>query len=210
MNRSLILIYMMIICLSIIPTVYADVIEPGQKEVRTYYQITNIDSYLDYVFLSCGYPFYTNYMVLSSGEFSLYKFSIVSIYAVEKSNFDENELKKLNDTQIQEYFTNNIEVIHSNLEINGSYGFVNEMNPLREVVIELEITSLNQTHLEIKKKRIIYIYEDGARITANYRDQNVTPPPNYIPSGMDMIWYFLVPLIALTAMVLILIHRRSD
>jgi len=47
------------------------------------------------------------------------------------------------------------------MELEGSYGTVNVANPLSEVLIELEITSLNQTHMEIKKKRILYTYEGG-------------------------------------------------
>lgn len=47
----------MLICLSVVPTVYADVIDPDEKEVQTSYQIINLDSYPDYVFLLYGYPF---------------------------------------------------------------------------------------------------------------------------------------------------------
>lgn len=46
----------MLICLSVLPTIYADVIDPDEKEIQTSYQIINLDSYPDYVFLLYGYP----------------------------------------------------------------------------------------------------------------------------------------------------------
>lgn len=62
---------------------------------------------------------------------------------------------------MQDYFASSTKVIRSDMELEGSYGTVNVANPLSEVLIELEITSLNQTHMEIKKKRILYTYEGG-------------------------------------------------
>lgn len=75
------------------------------------------------------------------------------------------------------------------MELEGSYGTVNGANPLSEVLIELEITSLNRTHMEIKKKRILYTYEGGGVKSADYQDQNTTPQPDIIPVRC---WYDLV------------------
>jgi len=208
MKGSLLPVCLMLICLSVVP-VYVDVIDPDEKEVQTSYQIINLDSYPDYVFLLYGYPFYHDIVVLNSSQFSFYKFSTLSVYAVEKSNFNEDELRQLNETQLQDYFANSTKVIRSDLELEGSYGTVNVANPLSEVLIELEITSLNHTHLEIKKKRIIYTYEGGGVKSADYQDQNTTPQPGPVPSGTDMIWYFGLPLIALAAILIVLLRRRS-
>lgn len=210
MKRSLLPVCLMLICLSVVPTVYADVIDPDEKEVQTSYQIINLDSYPDYVLLLYGYPFYYDIMVLNSSQFSFYKFSTLSVYAVEKSNFNEDKLRQLNETQLQDYFASSTNVIRSDMELEGSYGTVNGANPLSEVLIELEITSLNRTHMEIKKKRILYTYEGGDVKSADYQDQNTTPQPDIIPSGVDMIWYFALPLIALTGIVLVLLYRRLN
>lgn len=48
------------------------------------------------MFLLYGYPpFYYDIMVLNSSHFSFYKFCTFSVYAVEKSNFNEDELRQL-------------------------------------------------------------------------------------------------------------------
>jgi hypothetical protein len=48
---------------------FADVIEPGMKEVKFYYNILNIDKYQDYVFLIQGIPS-SSYEIINSSEFS--------------------------------------------------------------------------------------------------------------------------------------------
>ncbi len=101
------------------PTVYADVIDPDEKEVQTSYQIINLDSYPDYVFLLYGYPFYYDIMVLNSSQFSFYKFSTLSVYAVEKSNFNEDKLRQLNETQLQDYFASSTNVIRQIWNLRG-------------------------------------------------------------------------------------------
>ncbi len=207
MKRGLAIICLLLFCLSTFQTIYADVIDPGEKELPTInYHIINKDSYPDYVFLLHGVPS-PPYMVLVSGEFSFYKLSTASIYAVENSKFNRGELEGFNYTQIDDYFANNPNVIHSNLDLNGSFRAADQAGLIRDVIIELEITKLNQTSMEIKKNRIIYVFQDGTNKTAEYQDQNITPQPDNIP--VNMIWYLAIPLVAAIAIILVILYRRS-
>jgi|GEM_PF-5370296 len=53
MKNKLIISLVAILIISALPSVvFADVIEPGRKEVKFYYNISNIDNYPDYVFNS--------------------------------------------------------------------------------------------------------------------------------------------------------------
>lgn len=205
MKRIIVLVFLLLSFITS-PGVYADVIDPDQKPVELYYQIININNYPDYVFLIHGNPS-PSYQILNSTEFSIYKFSRASVYAISKKDFNPAELENMNHSELDYYFTNNRQVIPSHLEINGSYGTVNQLNPLEKVVIELEITSLNQTHLEIKKTQAKYIYRDGTVKKADFQDQNTIPPePSFI--GSDHTWYFVVASAAFIIILLILMKRR--
>ena len=209
MKRSLILISLALLWIITASAVHADVIDPGEKNVPLYYKITNIDSYPDYVFLLQGNPT-PSFMVLNSSEFSFYKLSTGSIYAVGKTSFNQSELEKMNATQLDNYFNNNTNVIHSNTELKGSYGNVNQSSSLNKVVVELEITSINDTDLVIKKTRAIYFYADGSNKTAQFQDQNTTPTPDNSLNPADILWYFILPLIAVVAVLLIIFRRKIN
>ena len=71
-----------------ISSAYADVIEPGKKDIKLSYQISNINSFPIYVFLLHGSPS-PSYEILNSSEFSFYKLSTASIYAVKRSSFNK-------------------------------------------------------------------------------------------------------------------------
>lgn len=189
----------------------ADVIEPGKKEISYYYQISNITNYPDYIFLLHGSPS-PSYQVLSSGEFSFYKFSTVSIYAVRKSNFNQAELENMNTSQIESYFKNNTQVIPSNMVLKGTYGTYSSTNPLEKVVVVMDIVSLTSTHLELKKSLAKYIYTDGTVKEAYFQDQNTTPTPaDGSAEWSGNWWYFALPLAALIGIItVILINRKKN
>lgn len=205
MKRISLLLSLVVICAFTIPTIYADVIDPNQTEVPVYYIITNINDYPNYVFLLHGNPS-PSFMVLNSSEFNFYKLSIASIYAVEKSNYNQTELENFNDTELDNYFEENTNVIPSDLQLKGDINDINGSYSLEKVVVELEITSLNQTNLVIKKTRAKFIYSDGITKTADFQDQNTTPSPDTFDK-MDF-WYFIIPLLAIIAIISILLYRR--
>jgi hypothetical protein len=187
----------------------ADVVEPGKKEISYYYQISNITSYPDYIFLLHGSPS-PSYQVLNSSEFSFYKFSTVSVYAVRKSDFNQVELENMNASQIDSYFKNNIQVIPSNTVLKGTYGTFSSTNPLEKVLIVMEIVSLNSTHLELKKYLAKYVYSDGTVKEAYFQDQNTTPtPPDGSARWSGNWWYFALPLAALIGIITVILRNRK-
>jgi hypothetical protein len=209
MKMYLLLLIAVLVCISSLASASADVINPGEKEVKLYYKITNINNYQDYIFLLHGNPS-PSLILLNSNEFSFYKFSTSTIYAAPKSEFNISELNNLNSTEQDNFIENNTKLIPSNLTLEGTYGMVNQASTLDKVVVELEITSLNQTALQIKKTQAKYYYLDGSTKTVIFTDQNVTAPSDTSLNAADLLWYFLLPLIAVVAVLLLILRRRTN
>jgi len=192
-------------------TVLADLIVPGTKSIDFCYTISNINDYPNYVFLLHGIPS-PSYEIIDSGQcFSFYKLSMTSLYAIQKTNFNEQELKGGNYTDIRNYFENDPRVIHSNIQLN-SYGAVPENDPLNKVVTVLKIVSLNENNLVIQKSKIIYTYTDGTSEEKTFQSQDVVPEPSrkaILPWWFTELWYIVLPVIALIAIISILLLRRS-
>lgn len=184
---------------------YADVIEPGQKNVPIYYVLNNINDYPGYVFLLHGSPS-PDLMVLNSSAFTFYKFSAVNIYSVKKSDFNQASIEKMNLTQLDSYFNNNSKVSKSDLELEASYGTVSESSLLENATIILKIVSVNP--LKIEKFRIIYQYQNGKTDQQNYNQQNTTPPPSTPVPGNLFFYYIFIPILAALIIIGILVYRR--
>lgn len=203
---SIILVIILAFNISI---VFADVIEPGQKEVKLSYQISNINNFPFYVFLLHGTPS-PNYEILNASEFSFYKLSTASVYAVKRSTFNMNFLTKANASAVDEYFNNDSNVIHSNLQLEGGYGTVTQNNQLENATIVLEIVSINDTSLELKKSKIIYGFTDGTTQVQAFTN-NSTPVPTktnaYTP--MDYIWFLILPVLAAIAIAIVILSRKK-
>lgn len=155
-NQIIISFIFLLILLSFTSVAYADVIEPGMKNIIFNYEVSNIQNYPDYVFLFHGTPS-PPYEIINSSEFSFYKLSKVSIYAIKKSDFNENELKNMDSQDLENFFKNDPRVIMSNIELQGSYKSVDITNPLEKALVVLNITSLNGNKMEIKKAKVIHI-----------------------------------------------------
>jgi hypothetical protein len=182
---------------------WADVVEPGNKEISLSYQILNINDYPDYVFLFHGTP-EPAFQVINDSEFSFYKFSQISIYAMKKSDFNLSELEKMNYTQRDSFFENDNRLIKSNISLNGSYGTVAQNNPLENAKIVLEIESINENQMIINKKYITYYFENGSSEKVNFNNQKIIPqPPINNSSGFPI--YYLILSIALTLILISLI-----
>ncbi|MGB9980562.1 hypothetical protein [Methanobacterium sp.] len=208
MKNKLVISIISIFILSTIPSVaFADVIEPGMKEVKFYYSIQNIDKYQDYIFLIHGNPS-PSCEIINSSEFSFYKLSTVSIYAIKKSNFNENELSSLNNVDLDSFFKNNSNIIKSNIELDGSYKQVNINDPLEKAHVILNINSINGSMLEINKVKIIFTYTDGTTHEEIFKDQNTTPEPSNKSNWIFQLWYIVIPILAIAAIAIVLISRK--
>ena len=149
-NFSKILVVLLI--LGSIGTATADVIEPGQKNVPFSYQITNIQDYPDYVFILHGTP-NPSAEILTSSEFSFYKLSTCSVYAVPRTVFDSAKMDQMDETEIEDFLKNNTRVASSNLTLEGMFGTVNVADPLESALILLEINSIKDNNLDIKRQK---------------------------------------------------------
>lgn len=208
-NFSRILIFFLIM-VSIIGTSTADVINPGEKNIPFSYQLSNIQDYSNYVFILHGTP-NPSMEVLNSSEFSFYKLSTCSIYAVPVTVFNQMQLNEMDDTQLSEFLTGDTRVARSDLILNGSYGTVNEGNPLQSALIILNIKSIQGNNLEIQKEKVIYTYSTGQKVEEPFQSQNQTPEPTLSGQSLDSyIYYVVLPIIALAIILFIIIRRRSN
>jgi hypothetical protein len=207
---SLLIIVVLILAFNI-SSAYADVIEPGKKDIKLSYKISNINSFPLYVFLLQGNPS-PQYEILNASEFSFYKLSTASIYAVKRSSFNSDTLNQNNQSAVEDFFKNNSNVIHSNLELEGSYGTVDQNNQLNGALIVLEIVSVNDTALEIEKSKIIFSFTDGSTQEKAFKADNTTPVPTKTKqiAIIDYLWYLILPLLAAIAIIGILLYRRKE
>jgi len=198
------------ILVSITGASYADVVNPGEKTISYSYQIANIQDYLDYVLILHGTP-NPSLEVLNSSEFSFYKLSTCSIYAIPSSVYQEAQVNQMNDTKISEFLNNDSRVARSDLELGGLYDTINEGNSLESALIILKIRSIQGNTLNIQKEKIIYTYSNGQRIEKPFQNQNQTPKTPVMGQSWDFYLYFVVlPLLALAVILFILIRRRSS
>ncbi|HMK54680.1 MAG TPA: hypothetical protein VK444_07860 [Methanobacteriaceae archaeon] len=203
MKSGNLLIFLLAICFLLSP-VYADIIEPGQKNVPIYYVLENVNDYPYYVFLLHGSPS-PDLEVLNSSLFTFYKLSTANIFSVKKSDFNQAAVEQMNPTQLDVYFNNNSQVSKSDLELNAIYSTVSDSNPLENATIILKIVSVNP--LKIEKSKIIYYYQNGQSDQENYINQNFTPAPSATSNNM-YIYYILIPIIAALIILSIIIYHR--
>jgi hypothetical protein len=206
-NFSKILIVLVI--MASIGTAAADAIEPGQKNVPLSYQITNIQDFPDHVFILHGTP-NPSLDILDSSEFSFYKLSICSVYAVPQTVFDSVQMDQMDEAQIEEFLKNDTRVASSNLTMDGIFGTVNVADPLESALILLEIKSIKDNNLDIKKTKIIYYYSDGQKVEKPFQSENQIPLHTAPGPSWDFYLYFIaLPIVALVTILILALRRRS-
>ncbi|MCK9152468.1 hypothetical protein [Methanobacterium alcaliphilum] len=206
--RKINLVFILLIAFVSCNVCWADVVEPGTKEVGLNYQIENINDYSDYVFLAHGIP-NPSFQLINSSEFSFYKLSQVSIYAMQKSDYSQLDFSKMNDSSIENFFNNDKRIIKSNLNLSGFYGVVPESNPLESALMVLKIESVNPNQLNITKARMVYSYNDGSSSLENFTDQAVTPEPED-RSVLNTSIYSLIILIVILLLVLLFVKKMQN
>lgn len=204
-NKLITLSALLLVLLFVFPqTVSADVIEPGTKSVSWCYEISNVNDYPDYVFVY-NEERVTGHGIIHQGDcFSFYKIGLTSIYAIKKTEFNENELNR-------EFFSkNNPKLIKSNLQLNA-FGSVQENDPLQKAVITLDIVSLTENNINIQKSKVIYTYTDGTSEEKVFQTQDITPESSRTaisPWWFAKFWYVVLPIVAILLIGLVLLLRR--
>ncbi|AUB56187.1 hypothetical protein [Methanobacterium subterraneum] len=209
-SKSVQILILLLILLSTMGISSADVINPGEKNVPFSYQISNIQDYPDYVFILHGTP-NPSIEVLNSSEFSFYKLSTCSIYAVPRKVYNDVQMNQMDENQVDEFIKNDSRVARSSLKLEGTYGNVNEANPLETALIILNIKSIQGNNLDIQNEKIIYGYNNGLKVEKPFQSQNQTPEPTSPGPSWDYYIYFIVlPIIALGIIVFIIIRRKTS
>lgn len=208
-KTSLLLIMVVVMYFLILP-VSADVINPGEKNIPFTYQIINIQDYPDYVFILHGTP-NPSFEVLNSSEFSFYKLSTCSIYAVPRTVLDSVQLSEMDDNEVESFLNNDSRVARSNITLGGSYGTVNVADTLDSALIILKINSIHGNTLDIQKEKIIFGYSNGQKIEKPFMTQNQTPEPGAPQSTWDSyVYYIIAPILAISVILFIIFRRKTN
>lgn len=192
----------------------ADVIIPDYKTVGSCVEFSNIGDYSDYVFIAYGEIMMGNYEIIEADDcFGFYKFATPHIYAIKKTDFDQEKIGENSDEK-EEYFNNNLDLIKSNVQINSEHTEVEENNPLTGKRGIWKIVSLDNDEFVIEKEKVILRYEDGSTKEEVVNGNNKVVPSsesNWYDWLVDF-WYFIIPAlgIIITSIVLIKRTRRPN
>lgn len=201
---------LIIILMSCVSTVSADIIEPGKKLIPVQYKLTNIDDYPNYVFLLYIFAPMIGYSeIKSEKEINGYKFSSASIYAIRASDYRKMEIGD-SDENIKQFFENNPQLIQSNVRLTFLGKKVPDVDPLVAQIIILEIKELTKAGFSLRLSSIEYRYSDGTIEEVTYQTKDLTPNPIYpsdLPEPLSRkvvwAWYCIMPLAALCGVVIL-------
>jgi len=189
----------LLIFILLVPSaVSADVMMPGQKSVSWCYEISNIGDYPDYVFIITGHVI--GYEIVKEDCFTFYKNAQPYIYAIAKNEFNETELSGLLSEGVENlnnYLEQNFPKSDITLE---AFGTVPEDDPLKDVVITLQIRSLDENTFDVDKSMITYTYADGTSEEKVFQRQDVLPDRS---KKAFPFLYIVISVIAIAAIALI-------
>ena len=122
------------------------------------YNIANLDIYDDYVFIIY---FKGDYKIISLEDmpFLSYK-EYPNMCAIKKDDFNESEIGDTKE-EINNFFESNPKVIKINFNFIYYIIDLEINNPPEEIVIELKISSINESIMELEMIKIFYHYEDN-------------------------------------------------
>ena len=209
MKKKLIFLFCLIFIL--IPSIVtADLIAPGTKYVYYSFKISNMDEYPEYTFIAYFQNPVGGHEVIEQGEsISFYKFSNPKIYAIKKSDFNEEDIGT-DDLEEKEYFENNTKLIPSEIVIY-SVSSASLNDPVEKITDILEIVNLDDNNLEIRYSKVQYTYVDETTEELDYQTDDIRPEPSkegIMPMLFARFWYVILPIMALVAIALILVLRK--
>jgi len=137
------------------PTVSADLISSGFKQLGFCYQISNIDDFSEYAFvlLEGRSP---DWEILERGDcVGFYKLGDANFYAIPRGKFNQSVFEENFDAAWEQVDSIGILADYK----PRSYGQVPEANPLRSIETVLEIVAVDASGLQIKEVEKIEHYE---------------------------------------------------
>lgn len=168
-----------LLTLMILPMISADIISPGYRPINIENKITNINDFPDYVFVSIGSlgeiggPMCPIERVSNEGFIMpYYKFCSVSVYAIKKSDLNENllfnytrpsnyneTLAKERSAELENYFSSKgIKVISHVSDYKEVPLSSTQSSIVNYYTIELSKTIDKPSNIEIKRSNMIYVY----------------------------------------------------
>ena len=165
MNKTVLILGCLVLLIS--PLVNADIIDPANPPISVTNIITNINQFPDYVFVQYGniggMPGGMCHPQVTSEDGKIpggYKFCIFSVYAVKKSDFNENYLNSLNETQLRDYFSSPavIEVI-KNIDVYETQSvYSTERSVTNYYTIDLNQVKDKPNKTITERSSLIYLY----------------------------------------------------
>ena len=185
-NASLLLV-VGILALMILPMISADVIMPGYHPIGINNKIININEFPDYVFISVGEGPMCNMEVIKNGLISeQYKFCSISVYAISKEKFDEENLPV------------------------GKYGDIEDEEKVSNYLLDIgakKVIEKIDTYQEVSDASTVKVINNFYTIDLN----QVKVKPDEVKTTRNNLIYFyiIIPIIAILIISYILIRRRK-
>ncbi len=203
-------------CLS---SISADVLQEGKKKISFSFEVTNIDSYPDYIFLaypvnqSNGRPMIECETVKNSKPIHLAcRYGVPVIYAIKKDLFNPEDINVsgINDDQEREkkltaYFTDNKNLIPS-VKVTCS-SLVDKEERYSAIQRQYKIESVKSDTMLITTEKILYKNSSGDIIDEKTPGEKGDALSPVDVAGKNFLYYAL-PAIALVAIVSIVLIRR--
>jgi len=184
----------LMLALIILPIASADIIMPGTHGVYVRNEITNINDFPDYVFVSGG-PIMCDFVVIENDGVLLasqcYKNSPLHVYAIPKSGFNDSVLDELNKEKISI-------TLHSwDYLIDEYISALGGKKVLENIIHSMTISDSDPT------QQINNFYQ------INLDDLKTKPDDVEIKKDARQYLYLIIPLISLFGMIGILIKRHE-
>ncbi|MBS3166890.1 hypothetical protein J4403_01640 [Candidatus Woesearchaeota archaeon] len=177
--------------------VTADVIPSGQKGISYCFRIENLDAYPEYTFLIYSTGTSKGHEIISQNScIYFYKLSLPSIYAIKTSEFEKLNLNSTED-ESKFFSSNNINLLKSDIALTYN-SLTDEDNPLNAMEDIFTVSSIDNK-FEIKKSKIVYIYEDKTQEILPYTSQSERPKPTRVADN-----YLLSIILSAVALLIII------
>lgn len=186
-----------------IPNVHADIISRGYHGIEHCFQVSNLNEYPEYTFISRS--FITNIAesvwvneFLDNNACTKFHRGIQKLQICATK--DKINVQELTDANLQDKACSNV------LDIKFA-GIVRNSNPTQRVVDVLSIDEITDTSLDIKKFKVIYTYDSGKVEELPYTNQDIRPAvpiPSVIFAGR---MWIVLSIGALLAIIFIIIWK---
>lgn len=196
----------------------ADVLPDGKKKISFSFEVANIDSYPDYVFLaypvniSGGRPMFEYVALKNSTAVGMEcRFGTPVIYAIKRELFNGEDLstaglttEEEKDKKLAAYFKENKNLIHSiNVSCNN---YVDKGEKYSSMTRQYKISRVTSDTMIINTEKVLYKDGSGNVIDEKVPGEKgdvVTPTKNSLS-----LFYLALPVIALIAIISVVLIRK--